>query len=251
MANLFLVRHGQASFGADDYDRLSPTGHEQSRLLGEYLAERGIRPDRVMTGSLRRHRETWDGIAAGLAAQGIGAPPAVVRPGLDEYDSDRLLAAHAATRGDAGATGGPAVSAGHIAVPGDPADPEVRRAHFRLLREILAEWASGRLQPGSHRTWEQFRAGALAALLEAWQGPDGPGSDRGGDIIVVSSGGPIAAILVSLFEMPAAAFVALNLQTRNTGYTEFQGNGRRPNLTGFNGISHLDTPQRRHLITHA
>ena len=38
MANLFLVRHGQASFGADDYDRLSPTGHEQSRLLGEYLA---------------------------------------------------------------------------------------------------------------------------------------------------------------------------------------------------------------------
>lgn len=245
MAHLYLVRHGQASFGADDYDRLSATGHEQSRLLGAWLGERGVRPVRVMTGSLRRHRETWDGMATGLAGAGVTAPDALVRPGLDEYDSEQLLAAYA----QAHATALP----GPVGVAGDPADPAVRRAHFRLLRSVLGDWAGGALDVGTHRTWEQFRSGAVAALLEAWQGPAGSttdrAADRSGDIVVVSSGGPIASILVSLLQMPPAGFVALNLQAKNTGYTEFVGNGRQPNLAGFNGISHLDTPERRALIT--
>ena len=42
MSTILLVRHGQASFGAADYDNLSPTGHEQSRVLGAALAARGI-----------------------------------------------------------------------------------------------------------------------------------------------------------------------------------------------------------------
>jgi len=46
-------------------------------------------------------------------------------------------------------------------------------------------------------------------------------------------------------------FVGLNLMARNTGYTEFKGNGRQPNLSSFNGIAHLDTVERRELITYA
>ncbi len=96
MTALYLVRHAQASFGADDYDRLSELGHRQSRWLGDYFADRGIRPDRVVIGSLRRHRETWEGIAEGLAAGGIVSPAPTVRAALDEYQSERLLAAHQA-----------------------------------------------------------------------------------------------------------------------------------------------------------
>ncbi len=251
MTHLYLVRHGQASFGADDYDKLSEVGHQQSRWLGEYLAERGVRPGLVMTGSLRRHRETWEGMAAGLAAHGVTFPAALVRPGLDEYDSEQLLSAHAAAQARETARADPASAVatvpGHVGIAGDPADPEVRRAHFRLLRTVLTQWAAGTLEVGAHRTWQQFRQGALAALLEAWQGPGSADRDR--DIVVVSSGGPIAAILVGLLDIPPAGFVALNLQARNTGYTEFLGNGRHPNLASFNGISHLDTPQRRSHIT--
>lgn len=302
MATLFLVRHGQASFGAHDYDLLSEIGHRQSRLLGEYLADRGVRPVRVMTGSLRRQRQTWEGMAEGLASRGIACPDAVIRPGLDEYEAERLLAALVATGQPRAVSGDGRISAGHVGVPGDPADPEVRRAHFRLLRQVLTEWAHGRLTVADHRTWEAFRDGAVAAMLEAWRGPTSAAaaapapagappspaapsaaasvagtapasdagtasaaapaapalapaaratSDRDEDIVVVSSGGPIASILVGLLAMPPAGFVGLNLMARNTGYTEFKGNGRQPNLSSFNGIAHLDTVERRELITYA
>lgn len=290
MATLFLVRHGQASFGADDYDRLSDVGHRQSRLLGEYLADRAVRPVRVMTGTLLRQRQTWEGIAEGLASRGIACAEPLVRPGLDEYRAEHLLEALAATRNqptvDASAAArpagaGPVTRAASVAVAGDPADPEVRRAHFRLLRDVLTEWATGRITVAGHRTWDDFREDAVAALLEAWGGPAatvdrGEPADaadrtdagstqstdstdstvpraarRDEDIVVVSSGGPIASILASLLAIPPAGFVGLNLMVRNTGYTELQGNGRMPKLSSFNGIAHLDTPERRSLITYA
>ena len=85
MGTLYLVRHGQASFGADDYDVLSPRGHEQAVRLGEYWRGRGMAFDAVMTGTLRRHTETLLGIA-----QGLQTMPEVTRwPGLNEYDSPR------------------------------------------------------------------------------------------------------------------------------------------------------------------
>ena len=66
MGTLYLVRHGQASFGEADYDRLSELGHKQSRRLGEYFAAKGITFDAVVTGTLRRHAETFNGIAQGM-----------------------------------------------------------------------------------------------------------------------------------------------------------------------------------------
>ena len=69
MGTLYLVRHGQASFGADDYDQLSPLGRRQAVRLGEYLRQRfereGVQIDTVLMGSLRRHRQTWEGLAEG------------------------------------------------------------------------------------------------------------------------------------------------------------------------------------------
>ena len=65
MSTLHLVRHGQASFGADDYDRLSELGWRQSRRLGEYWKGKGQQFDQIIMGTLRRHDETWRGIAEG------------------------------------------------------------------------------------------------------------------------------------------------------------------------------------------
>ena len=78
MGNLYLVRHGQASFGEDDYDKLSALGHKQSVRLGEYFAARGVTFDAVITGTLRRHAETFAGMAQGLGPAGRRA--AVARP---------------------------------------------------------------------------------------------------------------------------------------------------------------------------
>ncbi|MEO1001217.1 MAG: phosphoglycerate mutase family protein, partial [Pseudomonadota bacterium] len=66
MGEIVLVRHGQASAGAEDYDRLSALGHEQAAWLGHYFEAHGMGFDRVLRGSLRRHRETAEGIASAM-----------------------------------------------------------------------------------------------------------------------------------------------------------------------------------------
>jgi len=88
MAELYLVRHAQAAFGTDDYDRLTELGHRQARWLGEYFAERGMGFDRVLTGTLRRHRETLQAIAETCP----GTPAAEVDAGLDESRAETLVA---------------------------------------------------------------------------------------------------------------------------------------------------------------
>ena len=70
MGNLYLVRHGQASFGADDYDQLSDLGQRQSQRLGEYFAGKGLQFEAVLTGTLKRHAQTWAGIAKGARKDG-------------------------------------------------------------------------------------------------------------------------------------------------------------------------------------
>src|SRR5471032_960728 len=89
MGTLYLVRHGQASFGAADYDNLSELGHRQAVRLGEYWRERGIVFDAVITGTLKRHRQTWEGIAKG---QGLTRDDVLPWPGLNEYDSEAVIA---------------------------------------------------------------------------------------------------------------------------------------------------------------
>src|SRR4051812_3324882 len=66
MGTLYLVRHGQASFGAADYDQLSDLGHKQSLRLGQYFAQKGIRFDGLIAGTLRRHKQTLEGILLGM-----------------------------------------------------------------------------------------------------------------------------------------------------------------------------------------
>ena len=58
MAELYLIRHAQASFGTADYDRLSPLGCRQAEVLGEYFRDCAIHFDAVYSGELERQRKT-------------------------------------------------------------------------------------------------------------------------------------------------------------------------------------------------
>jgi broad specificity phosphatase PhoE len=220
MAELVLVRHGQASFGADDYDKLSELGWQQSRWLGEYFAERGAVFDRVFRGSLRRHAETLAGIGEGMGQALAGSEDAR----LNEYQADVLLRAH---------TGKAAFQK-----EGD------RREHFRILREALYGWCEGSLQCSEHPPFADFRSEVLAALTAARAGT----AKR---ILVVSSGGPISTILASVLGMPHRGVVDLNLQIRNTGITELQAGASRIHCVSFNNVPHLDRPDRKGALTYS
>lgn len=235
MAELFLVRHAQAAFGTDDYDRLTDLGHQQAQWLGDYFRERGLRFDRAVTGTLRRHRETLQGIVS----DGDASVTVSTDGRLNEYDPERLVAAHlAAVKGERGSVSTPQTDSTAAEFT------QERKQHFRLLRAALTSWTEGRLDPGAHSTFKDFQKAAYQAFEQACSAQ----SERE-RVLIVSSGGPIASILAHQLEMPPSSFVALNLQIRNSGFSELRLNVNGAQLISFNNVPHLDTLQRRRNIT--
>ena len=220
MGTLYLVRHGQASFGAEDYDRLSELGHRQCAQLGAWMQARGLRFDAVLRGSLRRHRESLEALASNLP----GLPDALEWPGLNEYDSEAVVRS---------------VHAGDLPRPDTP---EAYRLHFRLLREGLARWMAGEVQPEGMPSWEGFLQGVTTAL-------DHVRTQHQGDVLLVSSGGPIATAVAHVLEAPPTTAIELNLRIRNSALTEFAFTPKRHMLVTYNTLPHLDHPERQDWVT--
>lgn len=214
MGTLYLVRHGQASFGAADYDQLSALGTRQCHRLGEHWRARGLQFEASLSGTLKRHVQSLEAIAGGL-----GGVPAPTRwPGLNEFDGEAVVRALYP----------------ELPPPADPADPaDSFRHHFRLLREGLTAWMDGRTQPAGMGTHAQFVAGVAQAL-------DHVRNRHSGDVLMVSSGGPISTAVGLVLGLSGPAVIDLNLRMRNSAVTEFQVTPRRHVLVAFNGIAHLE-----------
>lgn len=228
MGHIYLIRHGQASFGADDYDKLSPLGHQQSERLGQYLAQRserlGLTWEAVLTGSLRRHAETWAAMAKGAG----WAHTPTVWPGLDEYDSTALLQALPRDR-----------------ELQDPHTPEGYKQHFRLLRDALTQWMAGTISPHGMPTYPAFVDGITSALTHIRQ------HCPRGNVLVVSSGGPISTLVGHLLRTPPETTIELNMQLQNTALTELVVTAHHARLVRFNTLPHLDDAAYTGWVTHA
>ncbi|MBX3586012.1 MAG: histidine phosphatase family protein [Ramlibacter sp.] len=223
MGNLYLVRHGQASFGEDDYDKLSTLGHQQSVRLGEYFAARGMAFDAVITGTLRRHTETFNGIA-----QGLGLQAEVLQwPGLNEYDSEAVI------------------SAIHPHKLEKPTSPEMYRHHFRLLRDGLAQWMAGVVSPRGMPSYNDFVAGITRALDHVRT------QHHGKNVLVVSSGGPISTAVGHVLGTSPETTIELNLRIRNSSVTEFAFTPKRHMLVTYNTLPHLDEAPYKDWVTYA
>lgn len=223
MGTLYLVRHGQASFGADDYDKLSELGHRQSVRLGEHFAQMGLRFDAVLAGTLRRHLETLAGIREGMRHEGEHLP----WEGLNEYDSEAVIAT---------------VHAGKLE---KPTSPEMYRAHFRLLRDGLAKWMAGVVSPQGMPSYEKFVDGVARALDHV------KANHHGGNVLIVSSGGPIATAVGQVLGTSSQTIIELNLRIRNTSVTEFAFNPKRHMLVSYNAIPHLENPEYAGWVTYS
>ncbi|WP_322921498.1 histidine phosphatase family protein [Nocardioides renjunii] len=214
MSRILLVRHGQASFGAADYDNLSDTGHEQSRVLGAALAARGIVPDVVVAGEMRRHHQT----AAGVL-EGAGLPGAVeVDPGWNEFDHLQVLAVH-----DQPST----------------AEGESEKAAFqRWFEEATLRWTSGEHDDAYDESFTAFASRVQAALADL-----AASLPRGGTALVLTSGGPVAWVCASLLADDAPArtglWMRLNPVSVNTGTSTVVRGSRGTTLVAFNAHDHL------------
>lgn len=222
MGILHMVRHGQASFGADDYDHLSDLGTRQSVQLGRHFAAKGFTFDAVLTGTLRRHTQTLAGIS-----EGMGRPLSAMHwPGLNEYDSQAVMAAVHPEPLDR-----------------TPSDDHYRR-HFRLLRTGLTQWMLGKTQPQGMPSWSTFTQQVVEVLDHVRQ-------SQAARVLLVSSGGPIASAIGHVLGTPPEATVELNMRLRNTAVTEFSFGPKRHALLTYNTLPHLEHLDVAEWVSHA
>ncbi len=218
MPTIHLIRHGQASFGAADYDVLSEVGEQQSKVLGEELARRGVRVDQVWSGTLSRQRAT---ALACLPVAGIDLP-CHEDPRWNEYDIDALLLRYL-----------PEVDV-------DPATAAASPKEFqKLLERVMIAWSAGGESVGLAGTWRQFCDAPCAALAELF---DGLG--RGGTALVFTSGGVISAICASLLGLAPEGFLAVNRTMVNASLTKVVRGSLGTSLVSLNEHAHFDGPNR-------
>lgn len=210
MGAVYLVRHGQASFGAEDYDRLSERGAEQAALAGAELRRREVTFSQARTGSLSRQVKT-----AEIALAGLGSAPAAKEdPRWNEYDHVAIAEHHAGGAGQVGA------------------DP---RAYQAVLDAALTSWVEAGDGSPCAETWPAFLArvrGALEDVVAAL--------GKGEHAVVFTSGGVIAAVCGALMGAPEAGLLKLNRVTVNAGITKLVSGRGGLTLLSFNEHPHFE-----------
>ena len=227
MRELLLIRHGQASFHAEDYDQLSPLGVQQSSLLGAWFADSAQKPDLVAMGPRVRHRDTT---LPCLDAAGVAASP-ITLPGLDEVDHLELLAR---LRPDLAAPG--ALRAA-MTQAGDP-----YRSFQQLFVDAIERWTSGAHDADYSRPWNRFRSDVLDALQQLMASP-------ASTIWAFTSGGPIAVMVTALLQMPQEKTFDLSWSLVNTGVTKLRLGSRGASLVTYNAYPHLERARDAQLVS--
>lgn len=227
MSTLFLVRHGQASFGSDDYDRLSPIGVQQATHLRDHLNENSVELHAIRSGRLQRQRRTAEILAS---AAGV---PITVSPAFDEYDAHALMQHHARI------TGEPLQSLQGMAGRADP------RAFQQHLERVSRAWVEGRLAADELEPWSAFRARVAAGIDELIAT-----TARGQNVAVATSAGVIGAALGHVLGVDDLAALQLSYVVMNSAVTRIEFDGRRRSLLAFNSTAHLERPERRALLTY-
>jgi broad specificity phosphatase PhoE len=227
MPAVYLVRHGQASFGSSNYDVLSPVGHRQAELVATELRRRGVSPAVLVSGALQRQLDTalasvplLVAVATDATDTGSAATAGILTdPRWNEYDHMALLHSRRAATLWAMAGG---------------AGRDRSRSVQKVLDGALLDWVSSGAQNAAGQTWPEFADGAMAALTELMEQ-----SGSGGSAVVFTSGGVIAAVCTRILGLPAEGFVALNRVTVNTGITALVGGRSGTSLLSFNEHAHV------------
>ncbi|MEX2476665.1 histidine phosphatase family protein [Marinobacter sp.] len=219
MATIYLIRHGQASFGKDNYDQLSPRGWEQGRVLGRWLAGK-VQPNAVFGGNMERHRETVEAITSGF---GDALPDMQAVEGLNEFDHMQVVERLRPEWAD------------RQRMAADLASfPKPTRAFQQAFEKAMARWVSGDFNHDYAETWPEFRSRVMTALDELINFADG------GDTLVSTSGGPIAVIAQHLLELSDRKALEMNNVIANTSVSRMLYSGSRRSLAVFNNYSHLE-----------
>jgi broad specificity phosphatase PhoE len=226
VGSLLLIRHGQASFAAEDYDVLSPLGEAQARLLGAHLAR--VRLDAVYSGPRRRQLETARGARQAAEAAGARWPEIVILDELDEFPFEQVLRIGMREIADAAARAEPLIGA--------------QGGFSSAFHLVMERWIEGRLA-GDFERWVDFIA-RVERGLERILAAEAAAGQPGRRAAVVTSGGPIAITLRRALALSDAVTLRMQAVIANASVSELKhrrGAGGELTLTSFNSVHHLQT----------
>ena len=233
MGLIYIIRHGQASFGASDYDRLSPPGMNQARLLGAYFKDTGVEFHRVFSGTLKRQIDTAR-LALGQMKAGADPGVPVQMKEFNEMDVSEIIR--------------------HLESEMIRDDPEIRRdldlqetdvdAFYRVIEQAVVKTDQvGPNHPSAlclDRFVQQVSRG-LSALAEA--------HTDGQNTAVFTSAGTISIILALVLELTKATAMHLCRRIYNSSVSVFARENDRLHLVAFNTAAHLDREKDPGLLT--
>lgn len=233
MGTLVLVRHGQASLFSDDYDRLSPLGERQARLLGEHWVDRDVAFDDAISGPRKRQRDTARIVAEVYAERGKPFPEIRQLADFDEMHAEELLRTtlpklveqHASLRAmmtDLAETSGP---------------EQALRGFQRVFEAVMRMWIKGEIDAPHVESWQAF-CGRVAAGIGNLRALD----QRGRRIVAFTSGGTISAAMKASLELSDEKMLDLSGVVRNASLTEIAVSRTRMTPILFNAIPHLPDP---------
>ncbi len=235
MSELYFIRHGQASFGSDNYDLLSPKGVLQARILGQHLAGLGVKFDALYSGHMDRQKQTARQVMMAYAEKKIFLPDPVNDKAWDEVDSKLIWDAQVG-----------------MMVKEEPGlldelnrDRHDKKAFQKVFSRVMDRWVSGDFDAPGLVTWKGYQNRVVQGLNRLVQ-TGGP-SRR---IAVFSSGGPISTVVQAALGLSNAKALEILWQVMNASVTRLKYEGRHMSLSGFNDITHLELKGDRTLITY-
>lgn len=235
MSILYLIRHGQASFGQHDYDRLSKIGREQSRIVAEHLCRLGTHFDAVYTGTLTRQQQTYEAVAEVYTRQQNPLPAPQLISEMDEYDAVSVWQhLHAEVLEDH-----PELADDLDQIFDQP------KAFQRFYGQIVDRWVAGNYRHAGLESWPEFRTRVREGLQRIMQ-TEGAGKR----VAVFSSAGPVAVAVQLATGMPDAQCVGISWQVLNAGITRFLYNTDQFTLAGFNDVAALEMQVNPKLLTY-
>lgn len=225
MSEMIMIRHGQASFGGETYDRISPAGIAQSRACAAFFLNSGYSFDTVYSGKLQRQRESAAAFIEYYKEAGIEIPFADPMEELNEHKSEEIMKGIL-----------PHVIRDNPSLSEDASKLFTDRAAFqRVYEKVMLRWVSGVDDiPGLQR-WSEFKSGVKAAIDKITNT-----AEQGSTVAVFTSGGVIAASVQAALSIPDEKAIRLSWQIANGSITRFKFSKKGFALASFNSFSHLE-----------
>jgi broad specificity phosphatase PhoE len=233
MSRLFLVRHAQASFLEQTYDKLSPLGETQAQLLGEFWSRHELVFDRVCSGPCVRQEDTATIVAAAYRKVNLAFPDPLVMPEFDEYQGEAVLerSLSALLESDRG------IFALHDAFQASKDSQSRRRTFQKLFEAVIGKWVDGEIPSNSVEPWRDFSSRVNSGITTFLA--TGAQSER---VAIFTSGGPVGLAVQRALDLSAQNALRVSWMAQNCSFSEFLYSSDRFTLSSFNSVPHLDHP---------